>query len=59
MTYGNGDGIVNVSLECADCDKVLLDFDNNKIIKDFYEIENIEWDLSEFTEKQKKSYLSS
>ena len=55
VTNGNDDDIVNVSLECVDCDEVLLDFDNNKIIKDFYEVENIEWDLSEFTEKQKRA----
>ena len=55
VTYGNNDDIVNVSLECVDCDEVLLDFDNNKIIKDFYEVENIEWDLDEFTEKQKRA----
>lgn len=62
VTYGNDDDIVNVSLECVDCDEVLLDIDNDKIGEcndDFYEVKNIEWDLDEFTEKEKKEYLSS
>ena len=27
-TYGVGDTVFNVSLECLDCNEVLLDFDN-------------------------------
>ena len=58
VTYGNGDTVYNVALECTDCNEVLLDIDNDKngeCSDDFYEVENIEWDLDEFTEKQKRS----
>ena len=58
VTYENGDTVYNVALECTDCNEVLLDIDNDKngeCSDDFYEVENIEWDLDEFTEKQKRS----
>ena len=30
VTYGNGDTVYNVALECTDCNEVRLDIDNDK-----------------------------
>lgn len=69
VAYTNGTVVYNVALECRDCNEVLLNFDNvwpyfvpkkeknvaSECSDDFYEVENIEWDLSKFTKKQKRS----
>ena len=69
VIYTDGDIIYSVGLECVDCNEPFLNFDNvwpyfvpkkeknvaSECSDDFYEVENIEWDLSEFTKKQKRS----
>ena len=58
VAYTNGTVVCNVALECRDCNEVLLDFDNDIDEEDwgdtFYIVENIEWDLDGFSEKDKK-----